>query len=111
MVPNLQVTKSQHMDVAFEALYLQKLMQLIFPHLGWQAYTAVLRFIPKALTKLQLSMPPAASQQHLPCETRSRRLMSAFRTTDNTSPWYVISIAVCTVDWSNCHKHQNALAM
>jgi hypothetical protein len=41
MVPNLQVTKSQHMDIAFEGLYVQKLVQLIFPHLGWQAYTAV----------------------------------------------------------------------
>jgi hypothetical protein len=71
----------------------------------------VLRGIPKALVKLQLSMPPAASQLQMPCETRSRRLMSVFRTLDNTGSWYVISIAVCTVDWSKCHKHQNALSM
>jgi hypothetical protein len=40
-VPNLQVRKSQHMDTEFEGLYVQNCMQLIFPHLGWQAYTAV----------------------------------------------------------------------
>jgi hypothetical protein len=40
MVPNLQVRKSQHMDIEFEGSYVQRRMQLIFLHLGWQAYTA-----------------------------------------------------------------------
>jgi len=36
------------MDIAFEGSYVQKLLQLIFPHLGWQAYTAV---CPETYTK------------------------------------------------------------